>query len=175
MHSIFKQIESTLRAVLADLDATQTQLRPGADWKKWNTQQIVEHLQLTYSLTERAFEARLAKGRPTRARVSFQQRVGQFYVTTLGIFPKGRPAPQNTQPPAHAEPLSGAEMLVEIHQLLTTLDTLYARAQASFGSARAITHQAMGPLSVHQWRRFHLIHARHHVKQILAIRRSYGI
>src|SRR5580693_8364962 len=106
MHPLFEQIETTLRAPLADLDATQTQLRPTADQEKWTIQQIVEHLLMTYSLTKRAFEARLAKGRPTKARVSLQQRIGQFYLTRLGIFPKGRAAPENVFPPAHAEPLS---------------------------------------------------------------------
>jgi hypothetical protein len=33
----------------------------------------------------------------------------------------------------------------------------------------------LGPLGAGQWRRFHLSHGRHHIRQILAIRRAHGI
>jgi DinB superfamily len=174
MHPILEHLERELTPALEGLDAGQTQLTPAAHPEKWSIQQIVDHLLLTYGLTQRALETRIARARPTEARASIKQRVRQFVLITAGIFPKGRPAPLTVQP-SPAEPLSGHALIQAVHQNLIGVDQLSNQAEAIFGRRRAISHQILGPLSVHQWRRFHLIHARHHVKQILAIRRDHGL
>jgi hypothetical protein len=33
----------------------------------------------------------------------------------------------------------------------------------------------LGPLTIRQWRKFHLIHGRHHIKQIRAIRAAHHL
>lgn len=38
-----------------------------------------------------------------------------------------------------------------------------------FGTKRAAAHFLLGPLSAEQWRRFHAIHAGHHLKQVRRI------
>jgi DinB superfamily len=174
MHPILERLERELTPSLRDLDATQTQLRRTAHPDKWSIQQIVDHLILTYALTQRSLETRIAKGRPTHAPVSIKQCTRQFVLVTLGIFPEGRPAPLAVLP-SPAEPLSGHALIQAVHQNLTNVDRLSNQAESIFGHRRAVTHQILGPLSVPQWRRFHLIHARHHIKQILAIRRDHGL
>ena len=52
------------------------------------------------------------------------------------------------------------------------IDELTRRGEELFGDQSAVSHSVLGPLSMQEWRRFHLIHGRHHVKQIQAIRRS---
>ncbi len=49
-----------------------------------------------------------------------------------------------------------------------------AIAEQLFGSRRrSVRHMILGPLSLAQWRRFHLVHGRHHIRQIAAIRAEY--
>jgi hypothetical protein len=174
MHPTLARLEQELTPALDGLDATQMQLRPTSNPGKWSIQQIVDHLLLTYSLTQRSLEQRIAKGRPTQAPVLFEHRARQFVCVTLGIFPGGRAAPAPVDP-SPTEPRTGSELLRSVHQELTDLDQHCDQAEAIFSSRRTVTHHVLGPLSVPQWRRFHLIHARHHIKQILAIRREHGL
>jgi hypothetical protein len=45
--------------------------------------------------------------------------------------------------------------------------------EAKFGSRiKVLDHPILGPLSIDQWRRFHLVHGLHHVKQIRRLRRE---
>jgi DinB superfamily len=175
MHPTFERLEQELTPALEGLDAAQTQLRPTAHPDKWSIQQIVDHLLLTYAMTQRSLETRIAKGRRTQAVVSMRQRTRQLVLVTLGIFPGGRPAPAALEPSPTQPPLTGQEIIQAIHRELTGLDQLSNQAESLFGSRRALSHHVLGPLSIPQWRRFHLIHARHHLKQILAIRRDHGL
>ena len=174
MHPILEQLERELNPALEGLDAAETQLHPAARPDKWSIQQIVDHLILTYGLTQHALATRIAKGRPTEARATIAQRARQLVLITAGIFPKGRPAPPAVLPTS-TEPLAGHELIQAVHQNLTGVDSLSNQAEVIFGSRRAVSHQILGPLSVHQWRRFHLVHARHHIKQILTIRRDHSV
>jgi hypothetical protein len=176
MDPILQQLQQEIAGSLQGLDATQTQLRPSAkDPDKWSIQQITQHLTLTYANTEVAVNARLAKGAPTRAQPTLQQRIRQYAVTTLGYFPRGREAPSPVCPPACSPPLSGEELAQEAAVGLARIDQLFAQAESFFGSRRAISHVVLGPLNIHQWRRFHLIHGRHHIRQIRAIRAAHRV
>jgi DinB superfamily len=174
MHSTFERLEREFTPALEGLDAAQTQLRPIAHPDKWNIQQIIDHLLLTYAMTQRSLATRIAKGRRTQAVVSMRQRTRQLVLVTLGIFPGGRLAPAALEP-SLTQALTGQEIIQAIHRELAGLDHLSNQAESLFGSRRALSHHVLGPLSIPQWRRFHLIHARHHLKQILAIRRDHGL
>jgi hypothetical protein len=175
MDPILQQLHNEISSALEGLDSAQTQLRPAADTDKWSIQQIVQHLCLTYAFTETAVEARLAKGTPTQARPTLQQRIGQYFTTTLGIFPSGREAPQRVAPPKIMSPVCGSDLVRYSGGHLSRIDKLFNQAEALFGSGRCISHMILGPLSVHQWRRFHLVHCRHHLKQIRAIRVAHKL
>jgi hypothetical protein len=171
MTPILQQLNRDISTSLHGLDATQTQLRPTTA-EKWSIQQIVDHLCLTYAATVIAINGRLAKGTPTRAQPSLRQRVGQYFLINLGYFPPGREAPAMVMPPIPECALCGEDLSAKAAAGLTTVDKLLDDAEAAFGHDRCITHMILGPMSIHQWRRFHLIHGRHHVKQILAIRKA---
>jgi hypothetical protein len=175
MDTILQQLHKEIVSVLEGLDSTQTQLVPPSSPEKWSIQQIIQHLCLTYAFTEAAFEARLAKRTPTRAQPTFRQRIGQFSVITLGIFPNGREAPERVAPPRVVSPVCGADLALYADDHLTRIDKLANQAEALFGHGRCISHMILGPLTIHQWRRFHLIHGRHHLKQIRAIRSAYRL
>jgi hypothetical protein len=49
------------------------------------------------------------------------------------------------------------------------MDLALDGAAARFGArVKLMNHPIIGPLSVRQWRRFHWVHTRHHVRQIIA-------
>jgi hypothetical protein len=174
MHPIFDQIEQALAQVLTGLDSRQTQLRSADCPEKWTVQQIVEHLNLTYRSTQDTMQARLGRGRPTRSRPSFSQHAMQLAVIHVGFFPKGRRAPSIVTPGEPDLLLDGEQLVASIHQNLACADRVFEQAENAFGDIRAVTHHVVGPLSIPQWRRFHLVHGRHHAKQIMAIRREHG-
>jgi hypothetical protein len=175
MNTNLQRLQNELADSLLGLDAAQTQLCPPARSGCWSIQQIVSHLMLTYSATEVAISARLAKRTPTKARPTIQQRVGQYTLIKLGYFPNGRKAPVTVAPGDITLSLSGEELTQSTAEQLAHLDDIFNQAEQLFGAGRCASHMVLGPLSINQWRRFQLIHGGHHVKQILAIRKACNI
>jgi hypothetical protein len=67
-------------------------------------------------------------------------------------------------------------LISQAETAIRSLDRKIAAAEKMFGPhCRAINHMVLGPLSAMQWRRFHLVHGRHHIKQIQAIRKEYSL
>jgi hypothetical protein len=176
MNSALHQLQREIADSLHNLDATQTQLHPPSRPGKWSIQQIIEHLLLTYSSTETAIDARLNKRTPTRARPTLTHRVSQFAVTRCGYFPTGRQAPPMVTPQPTTHPLSGDELAHATAEHLAHLDLLFTEAETLFGPAsQCASHAVLGPLNIDQWRKFHLIHGEHHLKQIAAIRKAHRV
>lgn len=175
MNQILGRLQAELVKVVGDLDKDQTQWRPRARPEAWSIQQIVEHLRLSYGTTVRVMEARLEKRAPTKGRASFRQRVGQIMVVGLGYLPKGREAPDVVMPRATVYALSGSELCRSVGEGLARMDVALDECERAFGKGRSVTHVVLGPMSLGQWRRFHLVHGRHHFKQIAAIRKEYGV
>lgn len=170
MHEVLERLRAELVVLLEDLDKDQTQWRPRERPEAWSIQQIVGHLNLTYATTFAVMEARLAKGGPTAARASLGQRAAQILVVGLGYMPKGRQAPGVVAPGATVYAVRGGELSGSVHEELARMDSALARCEGAFGSGRSVNHIVLGPMSVGQWRKFHLVHGRHHAKQIAAIR-----
>ena len=176
MNATLCQLQREIASSLRGLDATQTQLCPPSIPGKWSIQQIVEHLLLTYSSTETAINARLAKRTPTRAQSTLRQRVFQYAVTRCGYFPTGREAPSMVTPQPTTHPLSGKDLAQAGTEHLSHLDLLFTQAETLFGrSSQFANHAVLGPLNIDQWRMFQLVHGRHHLKQIAAIRKVHNL
>jgi hypothetical protein len=175
MNPTLLQLQGEIASSLRGLDATQTQLHPSTS-DKWSIQQIIEHLLLTYSSTETVINTRLEKRTPTRATPTLTHRVFCHAVTRWGYFPTGRAAPPLVSPEPTTHPLSGADLTKAAAEHLTHLDQLLAEAETLFGPAsRCATHAVIGPLTTNQWRRFHLVHGEHHLKQIATIRKTHNL
>ena len=160
---------------VCDLTAEQTQWRPKNRPNAWCIQQIVEHLLLTYTATSGILNERLLKGAPTKKPATFAQRCIQFTVTTIGYFPAGQQAPIFVTPQTDAAPLSGQELASAIAENIAGLEALITNCEQALGRGRSVTHGVMGPMSMRQWRKFQLVHARHHIRQIRVIRSEHGI
>src|SRR5260370_1425123 len=146
MDPILQQLQIEIDDAVHGLDPTQTQATPAAHVDKWSIQQIVQDLCLTYASTSDVIETRLAKCRPTKAKPNLQQRLAQFYVTRLGLFPHGRNAPEDVVPPHPAPPLPGNELTCSVAEHLARVDSLLNKAEALFSPGPCITHFVLGPV-----------------------------
>lgn len=176
MNATLCQLQREIASALQGLDPSQTQLCPASIPGKWTIQQNIEHLLLTYSSTETAINARLAKRTPTRAQSTMRQRLFQYAVTRCGYFPTGREAPPMVVPQSPIHPLSGKDLAQATAEHLSHLDVLLAQAETLFGrSSQFANHAVLGPLNIDQWRLFQLVHGRHHLKQIAVIRKAHSL
>ena len=132
---------------------------------KWTPVQILEHLLMTYRSTANLFDRIRASAAPVPS-PTLKQRAGIFLITVVGYFPEGRKSPVFAEPRGTADP---ATIVKEMLEQLSKMDHAIAEAQAVKGSSRPIAaHPILGPLTPSQWRRFHLAHTRHHMKQVRA-------
>jgi len=175
MHDDLRKLDTEVTSALRGIDSRNTQATPYAHPDKWSIQQIVEHLLSTYRGSIPAISARVDKRSATRSKPNLRQRVAQFFIIKLGQFPNGRIAPAAVSPSLPITIQSGDELASKVSAELKKLDEVTARGEHLFGDRRAVAHIILGPLSMQQWRRFHLIHGRHHLKQIRNIRKDHSI
>ncbi len=111
----------------------------------------------------------MAKGKPLASRASVAQRVLTFVVVGLGHLPAGRKAPAIVQPKG----LPVEQVRNEIGEKLAAMDAIIAECEVRFGPwVQVLDHPILGPLTATQFRKLHLVHGRHHLKQLLRLRES---
>lgn len=134
---------------------------------KWSTVEVLEHLYLTYTGTVKGFERCLHEGKPLARTPGLQDRMKTLIVTGLGHLPEGRKAPERAQPRG----MQADEVMREIGPRISAMDGLITQCEARFGTrTRILDHPILGPLTARQWRKFHWVHGRHHLKQIQKLR-----
>ena len=117
----------------------------------------------------KAFERCLQAGKPLAGVPTFQQRVATTAVTQFGYFPDGRKSPDQVLPRG----ASAEKIVAEIGPQIAAMDKIIAQCEERYGSrTKILDHPVLGPLTARQWRKFHLAHGRHHVKQIQERRTS---
>lgn len=160
MHPITEQIQDAI--VRATDGLTESQMRqhpPG----KWDSAAILEHLALTYGSTARLMEKCLREGRPLATSASAEHRVRQLVVLVFNYIPSGRKAPERVIPKG----ISGKEALQMIFSSLERMDQALDQCEQRFGcKVKIADHPVLGPIPITGWRKFHLLHTRHHMKQI---------
>jgi hypothetical protein len=161
MHSISQKLHDAVLSAVRGMTAEDLARHPEG---KWNTAEILEHLYLSYTGTIKGFERCLHEGKPLARPVTFKDRVKTAVVIRAGYLPNGRTAPKNTTPRGMAP----EQVAAEIGPKIAAMDAIIAQCEARFGKTqRVLDHPILGPLTTSQWRRFHWLHGRHHVMQIL--------
>ena len=128
---------------------------------------MLEHLYLTYTGTAKGFERCLEEGKPLASSPTMKQRFRTAVVTGAGYFPTGREAPKVSRPKG----TPADKVIADIGPQIAAMDEAIAKCEACHGkSTRLLDHPVLGPLTARQWRKFHWVHGRHHVKQILRLR-----
>lgn len=165
-------MDSDLEALLKTLQtATEGMSEEELQWHlagKWSAAEVLEHLYLTYTGTIKGFERLLAAERPLATRASIKHRVQGLFVFTFNYLPAGRKAPLQTVPKG----LAADTIRAEIPGKIAAMNQIIEECEQRFGSRKVLDHPMLGPLTGKQWRRFHLIHGRHHAKQIAHLRQQ---
>lgn len=155
------------------IDATTRGMTPAQlDWHpegKWSSAQVLEHLAKAYGSTAYILEKCVAEGRTVASPSSWRQRVFTQMVVTAGYLPSGVEAPAVTRP----EGIAPLEAVARARASLEALDVAARKSAARFGSRVPVAnHPILGGFSTAQWRRFHWVHTRHHMRQIARLRRD---
>lgn len=151
--------------------ATERMSEKQLDWRpagKWSAAEVLEHLYLTYTGTIKGFERLLAAGKPLATRASLKHRARASFVFGFNYLPSGRKAPPHTVPRG----LVTERIRTEIYGKIAAMDQIIQECERSFGTGPLLDHPILGPLTAQRWRRFHLIHGRHHAKQIVRLRQQ---
>jgi Protein of unknown function (DUF1569) len=96
-----------------------------------------------------------------------QAEAAEFWVAESRLLPEGRQAPKHVIPTGE---LDLGAVLAAVRRDLERLDQAAAKTRERFGRAKVVDHPILGAFSVDQWLTFHLVHTRHHEKQIRARR-----
>ena len=165
-----QRLQKEVESAIAGLSAEQLNVHPPG---KWCAAEVLEHLYLTYTGTIKGFERVVEAGTPTTTTIpTWAQRARTLVVVGFGYLPSGREAP----PVARPRGLPQETVLAGIGTKIAQMDEIIARCEEKLGSRRKLLdrpildHPILGPLTAAQWRKFHLVHGLHHVKQIRRLR-----
>ena len=166
MDSRLEKLKDSLESVVEGMSSEQLSWHlPG----KWCGAAVLEHLYLTYAGTIKGFEKVITSGKPLATRASMAQRVLTFVAVGLGLMPGRRKTPAVAQPRG----LPVGQVRNDIGAKMAAMDTIIAQCEARFGRrVQLLDHPILGPLTAPQWRKLHLVHGRHHRKQLLRLRES---
>lgn len=159
-----------VRSTLDEIERA-TEGLAGEDWRrhpegKWSAAQVLEHLAITYVSTVKGLQRVLDAGAPPPVPRTLAHLFRKLVVVDIGYFPHGRKAPAFTMPSG----MEGEEALRTIREYLPRMDAVISECERRFGGRVIGPHPVIGPLTATEWRKFHLIHARHHMKQIARLR-----
>jgi len=164
MDSRLEELKQAVESSVEGLSSEQLSWHPPA---KWCAAEVLEHLYLTYTGTIKGFAKVLEAGKPLVTTASIKQRVRALVVVGFQHMPEGRQAPANTRPRG----LPAEKVRSEVGTKIAEMDAIIAQCEARIGrGSRLLDHPILGPLTARQWRTFHLVHGRHHVKQLLRLR-----
>ena len=167
MHARLQPLKASLESAVAGMSREQMRrCIPG----KWCAAEVLEHLYLTYTGTIKGLEKALATGTPLATRASLKHRIATLIVVGCGYLPTGRKTPAVAAPRG----LDEEDVRARTGAALETMDALLAQCEARFGRVKLLDHPILGPLSASQWRRFHVVHGHHHIKQLIALRALPG-
>jgi Protein of unknown function (DUF1569) len=161
-----EKLKENLESAVEGMSSEQLSWHPPG---KWCAAEVLEHLYLTYTGTINGLESVMTSGKPLATRASMAQRVLTFVVVGLGQMPGRRRAPAMVLPRG----LPTEKVQNEIGAKLLAMDAIIAQCEARFGrQVKLRDHPILGPLTASQWRKLHLVHGRHHLKQLLRLRES---
>ena len=136
---------------------------------KWSAAEIVEHLSLAFLVTVKAGKFTLRQGSPELRDSTLLERAMVTVAIDLGFFFMRLKAPRMVTPRG-IPPEAAWKATI---QSLTEMEEVLGQCERKFGAGSPILpHPFLGPLTARQWRKFHVVHTRHHMKQVKALRRQ---
>jgi hypothetical protein len=165
MHSHLQQTREAIDQATDGISAEELTWHPEG---KWCAAEILEHLALAFGGTAKFLGKVAADGKSVASKITLKQLIGIVVVTGGEFIPGGRKAPAGVTPKGGVPP---DQVLPTIRKNLADMDTAIHACEEKLGAKiRIADHPVLGPLTVAQWRKFHMVHTRHHMKQIVALR-----
>jgi hypothetical protein len=160
MHSHLERLRQELEEAMA---SSGVGVLAQTSHGKWNPDEIAEHLFLTYAHTSRGLAKCQEKGSPMARSATLRDRIATLLVVKLGYLPTGRKSPDRAMPRG----MSPEDVRHGLAAELQKMDSELNDCERRFGQrTKIMDHPALGPLTADEWRRFHLVHGRHHLRQI---------
>jgi hypothetical protein len=163
MDAKLERLQRTLTDATAGMSDEEMNWHPEG---KWCAAEVLEHLYLTYTGTIKGFEQAIQKGHPQMTAGTLRQRAGKWLVVGFGHMPEGRKAPPMVVPKG----LPREKVREDIGAKIEEMDEIISRCENRIGGKKVMEHLILGPLTAAEWRKFHLVHGLHHVKQIRRLR-----
>ena len=154
-----KVLQEELASEIAGVTPEQLQQHPPG---KWCAAEVLEHLYLTFTGTTKGFSRVIAAQKVVTTPATWTQRRNVVIVLVFGYLPSGREAPAFLRPRG----LPVEKVVAEIAGKISEMDDMIGRCEKELGRWDLLDHPILGPLTGAQWRKFHLVHGRHHLKQI---------
>ena len=166
MDSRLEMLKQSLESAVEGMSSEQWSWHPPG---KWCAAELLEHLYLTYTGTIKGFARVMTSGKPNGSRPSVRDRIKTLVVVGFGHMPGGVKAPAVAVPKGlHAEKVRN-----EFGAKIVEMDAIIAQCEARFGRhVKVLDHPILGPLTAPQWRKMHVVHGRHHLRQLLQLRAS---
>ena len=166
MHPCLQRLHTAITSATGGMTAEHLKWHPEG---KWCVAEILEHLYYTYTGTIKGMELCLQTGKPQARTLTLKERLQTFWVIEAGIFPEGRKAPERTRPRG----MLAEDVAQQIGPTIIAMDEVIAQCEVRFGKRTLVRdHPILGPLTCRQWRKFHWVHGRHHMKQIARLRQA---
>jgi hypothetical protein len=167
-------MDSPLQRALTLIDeATEGMTDEQLSWHpegKWSSANILEHLSRAFAGTVKGFDRTLKAGKVECRTCTLREQLLILAVARVGFFPPGRKSPTAVEP----QGMAPQQAMREIRANLAAVDKLSAECEQKFGPVKILVHPVLGPLTPREWRKFHFVHTRHHMKQIRELRSRAG-
>ncbi len=168
MDSHLERVRQAIESAVAGMGSEQLDRHPRQG--KWSPAEVLEHLSRTYSGTVKTMQRALESGKADVRPATVKQSVATALVVGIGHMPKGRAAPESTVPKG----VAAEQIVADIRANLGAMEQTIAECEKCFGAGKIAMHPILGPLTAAQWRKFHWVHTRHHMRQIEAMKRQMG-
>lgn len=166
MESHLQRLQNSIAQVTRNLTPEDLARHPEG---KWSVAEILEHLCRTYTSTVKGFERCLQEGHPLTATPTFKQQIAKIVTVWAGVMPNNREAPPFTRPKG----MPAERVVPETEAALRAMDAIISKCEEQYGrQADLLNHHILGPLTGAQWRKFHWVHGRHHLRQIERLRQG---
>ena len=165
MHPVLRSALAPLAEQIAPLSLDEAQIAPTPGQGRWCAQQIMEHLILSYSMTSNELNKQIKSGRIPRNRRNLLEFFLRVQTLGLGYMPSGVPAIKSLRPTEYV-PAAGEAVAARFLQQAEEMDALLVTCRKTFGIQACGEHPFFGIMRVDEWRRYHAVHARHHLPQL---------
>jgi hypothetical protein len=173
MHRVLSLAFDRFIAEFEEVDGAMCRIHPVGRQYRWTIQQVVEHLRLSLQESREQLQATLKKGglaaRTRRTRI---ESLTQLMVLSIGHMPSGISSTAVNTPAKDLPLVTPRELADMLLGELNATDAVLDECRRRFGLERLGQHFLLGPMRVDQWRRYHVLHIRHHGAQIRRIRAS---